>query len=162
MVPINREHKEAEQNQVSAELENFIKTLPKEEADKFRAVQKCEKILSDVGVAAYIFPLLKCSSKTDKYTVYQFNTLLKLMEYGENDKPTKNSYSVSALLHSGLLYTIFQLFRRNFEGKNFGESVSNFANFVGYSIGVVDKYMDWISRPDDEQSNDEQKDGESK
>lgn len=135
-IPIrNEEHFEAAQLDTNLKRENFIKSLPVEDQNKFYAVEKAAKLLMNNNVQFYLFPLLPCLYNKEKSFVWQWNSLSTLIKYNEAGRPIHNE--LVGIINQGLIYAIYNLFIPIMEGDIIDEKIMNFINLFRHLVIIV-------------------------
>jgi len=120
---INKEHMEAAQQKVDGQRSEVIEALPEEEREKFKAIEKAVRILTDAKILFYLFPYLKRGKDPSlKKSVWQWNSLSELAELDESGKPTKADGEQNVDFHCGV-FNWTRILIKNEWGKTFDEDV---------------------------------------
>lgn len=141
-VPINQEHKEAEQLVINKERDAFIKTLPKKERAKFVAISEAVETLRKAGVLFYLFPYLPSTEYKGKKQVWQWNSLGALMKYDDAGKPQASAIEENKQFHEAFFYFLFGHFAPFFEGESWQERLENLPPFFFHCLKKHQEYLE--------------------
>ena len=114
----NEEHAEAVQNTVTQENLRIRSLLSEQQVKEFEAVDKAFKILSEAGVATYMFPLLM--TPNGRRSAFQYNNFGDVLAEHKNGLLTKKSMINLSYANHMSIAGIVETIRQNFceEGKN--------------------------------------------
>jgi hypothetical protein len=144
---INFEQLEAAQAAADKSRKKMLSKLPKEEAAKFKAVEKAVGILIKARVHFTLFPQLQMNEESNKKVVWQWNSLTSFAERDNGGALTEKGAAEISLYNEGLFYTFFNVFLSCYKANTFPETLSNFASFTGYCYG---KHVGYIESKNDD------------
>lgn len=134
MIPINKEHKEAEQAFADEGRDKFVSTLSLGDQKKFKAITKAVEILLEAGILFYLFPMLPSYAFRGKNQVWQWNSLMFATEFDSSDKPTEKSSEKNAIYHEAFFTFLFNLFINNFQGETLEQKLEYLPHFFSYCM----------------------------
>lgn len=141
-IPLNQEHKEAEQMNADQERKEFMATLSKKEKAQFKAVEKAVETLVKVEVLFYLFPYLPSSHFKGKSQVWQWKSLNAFVQYGEDGKPTTESLEKNGIYHEAFFSFLFNQFSHLFNGETFEQKLDAVPYFFYHCLKRHKDYLD--------------------
>ena len=141
-VPVNQEHKEAEQAALDKERAEFIATLTTEEQAQFKAVDKAVNILVKAKIPFYLFPMLPSFNFKGKQQVWQWNSLGASINYGKDGKPDEESSAKNSMYHQALFAFLFNQFNGFFNGDTMEKKLDSVPYFFYYCLTRHRDYLE--------------------
>ncbi len=136
----NQEHLEKYQLDTNIERDDFVKSLLKEDREKFEAVEKAVKILIDAKVLFYLFPQLPYLPDKTKNQVWQWNSLLHFAEYDNAGKFTLEYLRKNKNFNHGMLSYIFYMFTYKLE-IDFMSKLESFKDLIWKAVSYHSKIL---------------------
>lgn len=106
------EHIEAHQAKIDENRRKYVKTLSEENRKKFAAAEKAQAILTEAGVAGYVFAHLP-QPKTGQNRMWQFNNVFEVHGFNKDGTVKESSRDVSDDLIRVLMETYYQYHQGN-------------------------------------------------
>ena len=148
-IPVNQEHKEAEQEASNKERETFIATLPKADREKFKAVSKAVQLLVKADVSFYIFPLLPSYVYKGKDQIWQWNSLTAKVKYDDKGQPIQKSLEENSVYHEAFFSFLFSSFGHFFKGENIEQKLNSMPYFFHHCLI---KHRDYLAEEKNEET----------
>lgn len=144
-IPLNQEHKEAEQKDVNKIRDAFVSGLSGKDKKKFDAVYKAVEILVKADVLFYLFPCLPSLDFKNKMQIWQWNSLLNKMEFSNDGKVTEKSRLENNTFHEAFFSLLFNQFSVFFPGDTLETKLQSMAPFF---YDCMRKHYQYLDTPD--------------
>lgn len=141
-IPLNQEHKEAEQNAANKKREAFVAGLSKKDKKKFAAITKAVEMLVKADVLFYLFPYLPSHEFKDKMQIWQWNSLASKMEFAKDGKITEESRSENNMFHEAFFSLLFNQFNGFFPGETLEMKLQSMAPFFYHCMKNHSEYLE--------------------
>jgi|SRR5882724_522819 len=149
-VPINQEHREAEQMEANRERDTFIASLPKTEQEKFKAIEKAVRLLVKADVLFYLFPQLPSIQYKGKKQVWQWNSLVAKAKFDNAGKPTEETDKENSAFHEAFFSFLFNQFKHLFKGDSAEEKLNYMPYFFHYCLTRYGVYLNDSEKKENE------------